>query len=156
MPTAEITNTDKGPRGLHTVDGLVMLEPGETRSIDLPEAEILGLADHFAIGDYTPTEGSNRDPDDPTAGLDAMTIPALKALAAERGVQLPETGTGDGGRVLKADIVAAIAAGPVEPQGDALDHMSDDELRATVQALTGAEAPADADRAALLALARAQ
>ena len=156
MPPAEITSTDKGPRGLHTVDGLVMLEPGETRSLDLPEAEILDLADHFAIADYTPAEGSNRDPDDPTAELDAMTIPQLKALAADRGVQLPETGTGDGGRVLEADIVSALVKGPAEPQGDALDNMSDEELRATVQALTGAEAPADADRAALLAIARGQ
>ena len=155
MPIAEITNTDKGPRGLHTVDGLVMLEPGETRSLDLPEAEIRDLASHFAIGDHAAAEGgTNRDPDDPTAALDTMTIPQLKALAAERGVQLPETGSGDGGRVLKADIVAAIAAGPAEPQGDALAGMTDDELRATVQALTGAEAPADADRDALLALAR--
>lgn len=161
MPTAEITNTDKGPRGLHTVDGLVMLEPGETRSLDLPEAEILDLADHFAIttpslSDMCAAIVKATDPDDPTAALDAMTVAQLKAHAAERGVPLPVSGSGDGGRVLKADIVAALAKGPAEPQGDALDAMSDEELRATVQALTGAEAPADADRAALLAIARAQ
>lgn len=159
MPTATITNTAKGPRGVYAVDGLAMLEPGETRSLDLPEAEIEGLADHFTIADYSAADASNvTDPDDPTAALDAMTVPRLKALAAERGVSLPETGTGDGGRVLKADIVAAIvAAASVAPaaSGDALDAMNDDELRATVQALTGDEPPADADRTALLALARA-
>ncbi len=161
MPFAELTNTDKGPRGIHTVDGLVMLEPGETRSLDIAEAELVDLPGYFAIttpslSDMCAAIVKATDPDDPTAELDAMTIPQLKALAAERGVPLPETGSGDGGRVLKADIVAALAKGPAEPQGDALDNMSDEELRATVQALTGAEAPADADRAALLAIARAQ
>lgn len=156
MPFAELTNTDKGPRGIHTVDGLVMLEPGETRSLDIAEAELVDLPGYFAIADYAALDVKATDPDDPTAALDAMTVAQLKALAAERGVPLPETGSGDGGRVLKADIVAAIAKGPTEPQGDALDAMSDDELRATVQALTGDEAPADADRAALLALARGQ
>lgn len=159
MPFAELTNTDKGPRGIHTVDGLVMLEPGETRSLDIAEAELVDLPGYFAIttpslSDMCAAIVKATDPDDPTAALDAMKIADLRALAAERGISLPETGTGEGGRVLKADIVAAIVAGPVEPQGDALDGMTDEELRATVQALTGEEAPADADRGALLALAR--
>lgn len=154
MPTVEITNTDRGPRGVNSADGLVMLDPGETKAVDLSAAELADLPGYFVAGGAPAADAPATDPDDPTAALDAMKIADLRALAAERGISLPETGTGEGGRVLKADIVAAIVAGPVEPQGDALDGMTDEELRATVQALTGEEAPADADRGALLALAR--
>jgi len=149
MPIATIKNTAPGARGVHAADGLVMIEPGQTVTLDVPENELVDLPDHFAISDYTPADEAPAGD-----GLESMTVSALKALAAERGVALPETGSGDGGRVLKADIIAALSEAPAA-DADALDGMDDDALRATVQALTGAEPPADADRAALLALARA-
>lgn len=154
MPTVEITNTDKGPRGVNTAGGLVMLDAGETRSLDVPAAELDDLPGYLSAGDRA------EEPTEPQGdGLDAMSAKELDKVVADEGVTLPEKGTGANGRVVKADVVAAIRAkraapAGTEPQGDTLDEMSDDDLRATVQALTGTEAPADADRAALLALAR--
>lgn len=150
MPIVEITNTARGMRGVNTVEGLAMLAPGETRSLDVPEGELADLPAYLSTGAPVAAPVAT-DPDDPTAALDAMTVPALRALAAERGIKLPETGTGGEGRVLKADIVAAIVAGA---KSDTLDGLDNDELRATVQALTGTEPDADLDRDALLALAR--
>lgn len=153
MPIVEITNKARAQRGVHTTGGLVMLEPGESRTgLDVPDAELADLPEYLEIANRAAAPAGVLAHDaDP---LETMTVSALKALAAQRGVALPETGSGGEGRVVKADIIAALKAGRTEPQGDALDAMSDDELRAAVQALTGAEAPADADRAALIALAR--
>lgn len=95
MPTVTLTNTARADRGVHTTDGLVMLAPGETRELALPEGEADDLPEYFAVGD--------RVDDKPT---------------------------------------------------DELDDMDDETLRATVQAITGQEPPADADRATLLGLAR--
>lgn len=155
MPTVEITNTDKGPRGVNTVDGLVMLDPGETRPLDVPTAELDDLPEYLSAGDRPAPEAPAGEQGD---GLDDKTTKELDKIVADEGVTVPETGTGANGRVVKADIVAAIrakrSAPPAGEQGDGLAGMTDDELRATVQALTGAEAPADAGRDALLALAR--
>lgn len=154
MPILTISNTARGQRGVHTVDGLVMLDPGESRPLELTEAQVENARDTAGLSFDAPAASATGESaqDD----LESKSIAQLKALAAEKGIVLPETGTGDGGRVLKRDIIAAIknpTTAP-EPQGDALDQMNDDELRATVQALTGAEAPADATRADLLAQAR--
>ena len=156
MPIVEITNTDRGPRGVNTADGLVMLAPGESQTgLDVPEAELADLPAYLQIADRTPSLAAMCAAiADPGAALSEMTVPALRALAAERGIKLPETGSGGEGRVVKADIVAAIVAAADVAAVDALDDMGDDELRATVHALTGTEPPVDADRAALLALAR--
>ena len=35
----KITNADKGPRGVNTVDGLVMLDPGQSVEAELTEGE---------------------------------------------------------------------------------------------------------------------
>lgn len=155
MPTVEITNTDRGPRGVNTADGLVMLAPGETRALDVHEGELADMPAYLSRS--APSLADMRAAiANPAEALTAMTVPALRTLAEERGIKLPETGTGGDGRVLKSDIVAAILAGPkVEPAGDTLDAMDDETLRATVQALTGVEPAADLDRDALLALARA-
>lgn len=149
MPIIEITNTDRGPRGVNTAEGLAMLAPGETRALDVPEGELADLPAYLSTG-------AAIAPAEPSVDLEAMTVADLRALAEERGIKLPETGSGGEGRVIKADLVAAIAAGAkAEPAGDTLDGMDDEELRATVQALTGVEPAADLDRDALLALARA-
>ena len=35
----KITNISKGPRGLNTKDGSILVEPGQTVDVDLSEAE---------------------------------------------------------------------------------------------------------------------
>lgn len=138
MPKIEITNSDKGPRGIRTVDGLVTLAPGETQTLDVTEGEAADLPAYFKAG-------KSDAPSEPEGdGLDSLKVAELDKIIADEGVTVPETGTGKDGRIVAA-------AGT---EGDTLDGMTDEELRATVQALTGEEAPADADRAALLALAR--
>lgn len=153
MPKIEITNTDNGPRGIRTADGLVTLAPGETQTLDVTADEAADLPGYFSTGKTVPA-GPEGD------GLDGLKVAELDKIIADEGVTVPETGTGANGRVVAADKVAAIrakrAAPPAGPEGDTLDGMTDEELRATVQALTGEEAPADADRAALLALARTE
>lgn len=150
MPTALFTNTDNGPRGLNSTDGLVMVGPGETAELELSLSEFDDLPAHFAIEGAVGLAAS----DD---GLDDMTVAALDAVISAEKVAVPETGTGNEGRVVKVDKVAAIRAhraAPPAPAADGLDDMDYETLRSTVQAVTGKEPPADADRAALLALAR--
>lgn len=177
MATTSVKNTARGMRGLHTTTGLVMLDVGEVRedlelsAAERKSAESTGYFEFGAKAEAEPESGPRTDPDDTTAELDKRSIAELKDIAKAEGVTLPEQGTGDGGRVLKADIVGAIAAARASSTGaggvpadlgggasatDELDNMSDDDLRATVQALTGEEAPADADRETLLGLARGQ
>lgn len=148
MPEVEITNTARAMRGINATEGLVMLAPGETRPLDVPEAELVDVPEYFTVGKAAVAA----DAAEPAKGddLSGKTVAELRAIAAERGVTLPETGSGGDGRVLKSDIIAALEAKPA----DALDDMTDAELRTAVQALTGDEAPADASRADLLAIAR--
>ena len=148
-----LSNTARGPRGAHALGALVMLNPGETRTVEMTATE----ADNAHETDGL-TVGAAPGADEPAPGADETdlarrSIDDLTALAAECGVALPTTGSGANGRVLKADIVAAIEAGPAAVD-DGLADMGDDDLRATVEALTGEAPPADADRAALIALAR--
>lgn len=149
MPTVTLTNTARADRGVHTTDGLVMLAPGETRELALPEGEADDLPEYFAVGDRVDDKPAEGD------GLDDMTVAALDKLISDEGVTVPEQGTGNEGRVVKADKVAAIRAHRAGgAPTDELDGMDDETLRATVQAITGQEPPADADRATLLGLAR--
>jgi hypothetical protein len=43
----KIKNTDDGPRGVFTEDGLVTLAPGEVADVKLSKAEADGLAPYF-------------------------------------------------------------------------------------------------------------
>lgn len=151
---ATLTNTAPGPRGAYNGGVLAMIEPGQT--VDLADMTADELTNATEAGYFTVEGGAAKaakasDPDDPTAELDAMSVAQLTALAAEKGVTVPTEGTGANGRVLKADIIAAIEAGP---PADGVDAMSDDELRATVLALTGTEPAADATRDDLIAAVR--
>lgn len=151
-----LTNTARGLRGVHSVSGFVNLEPGETRSVELSDGEAAGLADYFTTDGKAPAAPDG----DSDSNLSDNSVAELEAIAAAEGVDVAAiTGTGANGRVLKSDIVAAIEAkraAPAAPEGDALDDMSDDDLRGTVKAITGEDAPEGADRDALLALARGQ
>jgi pyruvate/2-oxoglutarate dehydrogenase complex dihydrolipoamide acyltransferase (E2) component len=109
---------------------------------------------YFDFGDaVAPEPVDDEEADD----LD-LSVPELQALAAKEGVKLPETGTGANGRVVKADIQAAIRAARAgdapKPADGSLDAMSDTELADTVAVLTGTRPADGTDRETLLQLAR--
>ncbi len=158
MAKVTIKNTARGLRGVNTDGGLVYIEPGATETLEVSGANLKGARgrSYFEFGDSA-TADSDDEGSEPTGdGLDDMSVGDLDKIIAAENVTVPETGSGQNGNVVKVDKVAAIrAAREGKANGtDALDGMSDDDLRATVQALTGTEPPADADRAALLDLAR--
>lgn len=49
----KITNVSKGPRGIHTDDGLVVLAPGESQDLKLSKAELKAAeeGDWFHVGE---------------------------------------------------------------------------------------------------------
>lgn len=164
MATSKYTvrNSAQGPRGLHTVAGYVELAPGQTLEnveIDDGEHKSAESTGYFEFGakakaaakaDAVAAAGNTTGDDLPN------NMPKLKGIAKAEGVDL--TGT-----TSVADIKSAIAAHRTAKASDAsaqhtddLDAMSDDDLRNTVQAITAQPAPADADRTALLALARGE
>lgn len=155
MPTVNLTNTDPGPRGFYGPAGLVSLDPKQSSGpVDLSDDQLQNARDagYFEI-EVTGDAAISRDPDDPTAAFDLLSVAELTAKLAEQGIPAPETGSGQGGRVLKADLVAALVAGKPD-SGDGLDHLEMDALRDAVAAITGSEPDADATREQLLAAAR--
>lgn len=155
-----IKNIASGIRGFHDAKhGLVNLEPGQEvddAELTAAERESAESTGYFEI-DGEATAGPASDPDDPTAALDKNSVGELTDMATAEGVDVDAIeGTGANGRVLKADLVAAIVAkraAPAKP-ADELDGMDDATLRATVQAITGTEPAADATREQMLAAAR--
>ncbi len=169
MKKHNVTNVAKAVRGFY--DGASAyheLEPGATaEGVPFNEPALASLK---STGEFS-LDGATAEPADTGAAADdnsdADGLPETKAdlekLAVAEGIVLADiTGTGNRGSVLKADIVKAIedgrAAKAAAPAGgteaDPLDDMDDATLRETVKVLTGEDAPADADRDALLALAR--
>jgi hypothetical protein len=84
MAKSKITNTASGSRGVHTVGGLLMVEPGQTVEVELADNEELyeGLV-----------EGAG--------GFDSMTKAELRAVLDERGIAYEDADT-------KADLLAKI------------------------------------------------
>lgn len=171
MATATVTinvrNTAKGLRGINLPNGRVgYVEPGtESGPVDVTEAEAASIAakSYFeVVGGTAPAKAG-----EPVDDLDT-DVGSLKTIAANEGVDLAALegkGSGANGNVVKADIQKAIrdkregkTPTPTPPAGGAtdLDAMDDETLRTTVQAITGQEPPADADREALLKLARGE
>lgn len=155
MATVTIKNTARALRGVNTDNGLVYIEPGETAEVEVSGGNLKAAR----AKSYFEFDGKVDESDDAESqgdGLDDKSVGDLDKIIAAEGVKLPETGSGKDGGIVKADKVAAIRAhreGPAAPT-DELDGMDDETLRATVQAITGDEPPADADRATLLGLAR--
>ena len=148
-----IKNTAPGLRGVNTAEGLVYIEPGATETVDI-SGELLEAA---KARSYFEFDGEPEAAEPEGDGLDNKSVGDLDKIIADEGVTVPETGSGKDGGVVKADKVAAIRAareGAPAEGADGLDGMDDATLRTTVQALTGEEPPADADRATLLQLAR--
>lgn len=154
----KVKNTAPGLRGLHTVSGFLEIEPGATVDVEMTDGEYASAlaTGHFEFDGEPPA--AEPVVEDPNAALDKLSVGELETTATAEGVDVAAiAGTGANGRVLKADIVAAIIAkraAPTTAAVDELDAMDDATLRTTVQAITGTEPAADLDRAALLALAR--
>jgi hypothetical protein len=103
--TMKITNTQSGPRGLNTVSGAILVEPGATIETDVyaREKEGLDASGWFKVsGDYTPNpNGQNPAPaGTPTGDLVAkdqeiadlqQKLKAKDQRIAEIEKQLPET-----------------------------------------------------------------
>lgn len=166
-----ITNTAAGPRGVHQDDGsYVELAPGETRAVDLTDAEHASAtrAGYFEFGakGKAATAAAASAAAASAAASATTTAPLpnnvmqLKKLARDEGIDVGEASKVD---ELQAAITAGRAAKvaqggagapPVTPADD-LDTLDDETLRATTAALTGK--PVDqlpTDRESLLELAR--
>lgn len=155
MAKVTITNTARGLRGVNTDSGLVYIEPGATETLDVSGGNLKSAqARSYFKFDGKADESADAGPEGD--GLDDKSVGDLDKIIAAEGVTLPESGSGRDGGIVKADKVAAIRAHRAAPATpvDELDGMDDETLRATVQAITGDEAPADATRETLLGLAR--
>lgn len=155
MAKVTITNTAGALRGVNADSGLVYIEPGATETLEISGGN-LKSARAKSYFSFDGEADESADAESTGDGLDDKSVGDLDKIIAAEGVTLPETGSGNNGNVVKADKVAAIRAhreGSATPT-DELDGMDDETLRATVQAITGDEPPADADRATLLGLAR--
>lgn len=156
-----VRNTAPGPRGINTVDGYRELAPNETATVELDDAEFKSASKtgYFHLDSAAKADAKADEAAASGEGLPS-NMPKLKSIAKAEGVDLT-------GKTTVADIQKAILdaraakvdqanATPPAPPSDDLDAMSDADLRTTVQAITGSEPPADADRETLLKLARGQ
>jgi hypothetical protein len=85
--TVTLTNVDVGPRGIYTKNGLVILDPRETREgLEIHQNELgKNLPKYFHEGkppSFTAT-AQPAAPSDPLDGLDAAGLEALAARAKE-------------------------------------------------------------------------
>lgn len=121
----QVTNNSKASQGVYGVDGLVFVEPGATKEIEIApdylerarslpfltigESDVLDAGGASNGGADTLRDPLDHDGDGekggahaPTGeGYDALTVPQLKELAAERGVDLGDAKKRD-------DIVATL------------------------------------------------
>lgn len=155
MAKVTIKNTARGLRGVNTDNGLVYIEPGATETLDVSGKELESARSRSYFEFDGKAAEADTDDSEQGDGLDDLRTAELEKLIADEGVTLPENGSGSGGRIVNDDRVAAIrAAREAKANPDELDGMDDETLRNTVTAITGTEPPADADRDALLGLAR--
>jgi hypothetical protein len=156
-----VRNTAPGPRGLNTVDGYRELAPNETATVELEEGEFKSAdkAGYFHFDSKAKADAKADAAAESGEGL-PNNMPKLKGIAKAEGVDLTgKTTVADIQKAIldaRAAKVAAAGSTPPAPPSDDLDNMSDADLRATVQAITGEEPAADADRESLLKLARGQ
>lgn len=157
MTKVTVRNTSPGFRGLNTETGYVELPAGGSAEVELSAAERKSAekAGYFEFGGSAPADDEGGD-----KALADMTKAELEATATAEGVDISGA-KNNAERVAAIETARAAAGGgggipPITPPADELDKMSDDDLRNTVQAITGKPAPADADRNALLKLARGE
>jgi hypothetical protein len=94
----KLTNYTPGPKGVHTVNGLVYIDAGKTSDdLDISDGELKAAK---ATGWFSaPTLEGDDDADG--EGLNGNTVAELKAIAESEEIDL-------GDATKKADIVAAI------------------------------------------------
>lgn len=161
--TFTVRNTAPGVRGFHDArDGYLELEPkGSASGVRFTEPEYDSAT---ATGAFEITAGDAPadDSDDQAAvaakAYDEITVNDLRAALNEKGVTFASNADKRALYDLYAASFDQAPEGGIPPRtdepNDTLDKMSDADLRDTVKALTGEDAPADADREALLKLAR--
>jgi hypothetical protein len=85
----QIKNTQPGPRGVNTIAGPVVINPGETATVEVyaREKEHMDASGWFEIeGDYTADPGSTAAR--PVSGAGSDELEALKAQLAERDAEI--------------------------------------------------------------------
>lgn len=94
---AKLKNYTSGPKGVHTVGGLVYIDAGRTSDdLDISEGELKAAK---ATGWFTRPKGDDEDEAD--EGLNGNTVAELKAIAENEQIELGDV-------TKKADIIAAI------------------------------------------------
>lgn len=156
-----VRNTAPGPRGINTTDGYRELAPNETATVELDDAEFKS-ASKTGYFHFDAQAKADAKADQAAASGEGLpsNMPKLKSIAKAEGVDLTgKTSVADIQKAIldaRAAKVDAANATPPAPPSDDLDNMDDATLRTTVQAITGEEPAADADRETLLKLARGQ
>jgi len=106
----KITNVSNGPRGIHTENGLVVLNPGETRDdMKLSKAELASAeeGDWFHVGDL-PKAKAEADAD--AKGLKAALKAAEDATKTAQAERDAEKARADAAEAKVAELTAAIDA----------------------------------------------
>ena len=129
--------------------------PSSSESAEAIAADKLPETDH--TGDPSPEPTSERPPADPTvpSGEGLVLSPVVRKLLSENGIDRSDvTGTGLGGRITRADVEAAIAAGwrnaPAQPATDPAPVPSIQDRRPPAAAPTGGVRSADGSRDEIL------
>lgn len=98
----KLTNFTSGPKGVHTVGGLVYIGGGQTsEDLDISEGELKAAKATGWFSKPKDAEAPEDDDDDSEKALADLTVPKLKALAEAEQIDL-------GDATVKADIIAAI------------------------------------------------
>lgn len=96
---AKLKNYTSGPKGVHTVNGLVYIEAGKTSDeLDISDGELKAAK---ATGWFSAPKIEGDDDTDGDEGLNGNTVAELKVIAEAEEIDL-------GDATKKADIVAAI------------------------------------------------
>lgn len=95
-----LTNTAKGPRGIAAKGGIVLLEAGESRDLEVSPAELEDLPEHFKVKGKASAKSEEGEGD---KKYDAMKRDELDKLAEERGIDIS-------GASNKAEVIALLEA----------------------------------------------
>lgn len=109
-----LTNTDKGPRGIAAKGGVVLLEAGQTMEVEVEQAELDDLPEHFKTG-KSAAKASSKEAEEAAAGGEPspdaggakeytkMSRGDLDAEAEKRGIDIS-------GASNKAEVIALLEA----------------------------------------------
>ncbi|WQO64237.1 hypothetical protein U8C40_06785 [Sinorhizobium medicae] len=106
----KITNTQPGPRGINTVNGPVLVEPGQTVEVEIfaREKAHIKASEWFEVeGDYTDNPGVTAAPalKDAAVNVDAE-LDRLRAQLAERDAELAKLKAQDDQPKTAAEVLA--------------------------------------------------